>query len=55
MHNLLTYIEAKKGWCQLFFQSKHLVQLVLTDKTKWLEGGVPFLFPETVLTAHPPL
>ena len=33
-----------------FFQSKHLVQLVLTDETKWLEGGVPFSFPETVST-----
>ena len=42
MHNLLAQIEAKKGWCLLFIQSKHLVQLVLTDKMTWL--GVVYLF-----------
>ena len=34
-------LNQKKGWCLLFFQKKHLVQLVLTDETKSLEGGVP--------------
>ena len=50
MHNLLAEIEAKKGWCLLVIQSKHLVQFVLTDKMTWFGGGVSLSFSETVST-----